>query len=591
MLPLNKNSSLARINLLYIILSILVGIFLIRLFYVQVIRHSYYQQAAYNDQLKEYQIPAERGIIEANSGGQIVPLVLNQTLYTLYADPKFVKDPQKAADEIQNIIGGQSSSYYNELKTPGTEYVVLAEKLSTDQANKLNQLNLLGIGTRAEVYRAYPDGSLASQLLGFVDANGQGQYGIEQAMNSVLAGTPGRVKAITDAEGVPLVGNKNNVLISPKSGSNVVLTINLGVQQQVENILAKAIKKDKSAGGSVVVMDPNTGNIVAMANYPTYDPSNYANVSNPSVYENAAVTNPIEVGSIMKTLTVSAALNTNSITANETFADPGIWHIDGAKITDIAQDGGAATRSITDILVDSLNTGATWMLMQMGGGAINTKARNTWFDYMVHRFHLGTPTGIQQGYEASGYVPPPGHDGQAIDLTYANTSFGQAVTATPLQMAAALSSAINGGSYYQPNLVQETISPSGVTTNNPPKLLNKNIVSPKVSSEVINMMESVVNNNWWFYQMSHPQQGYMIGGKTGTAQIAIPGGDGYYANKFNGTFIGFVGISKPQFVIMVEVTTPNLSNNSIDTYAGAGAAAPIFGQVVNILINGGYVNN
>jgi cell division protein FtsI/penicillin-binding protein 2 len=294
----------------------------------------------------------------------------------------------------------------------------------------------------------------------------------------------------------------------------------------------------------------------------------------------------------MKTLTVSAAFNTNSISSpSQVFNDPGSYNIDGSTITDIAQDSGVdkGPISVTSILVNSLNTGATWLLSQMGGGQINAQARQTWYDYMVNHYHLGAATGIQQGYEASGYIPSP-TTGPALDLTYANTAFGQALTITPIQFAAAESAILNGGTYFQPNLVQSVTNPtSGVTTNIQPKIWKSGIVKPTTTSNLEQIMEAVVAANWHIYSMTKPQTGYIIGGKTGTAQIAQPGG-GYSTTAFNGTFIGFVGVNSPQYVIMVEVNDPNLPENSVDTYAGAGAAAPIFGSAVDILINGGYVN-
>lgn len=593
MKPITKINSLGRIRIIYAILVFIGAIFIVRAFDLQVIKHNYYQTAAYSDQLKQYEIPPQRGMIEANSGNQIVPLVLNQTLYTLFADPEFIKNTGSDTQAIAKIIGGNSSYYDKQMQTKNTEYVVLAQKLSQSQSNSINKLSLPGVGTRAESYRTYPDGQLASQLLGFVNANGVGQYGIEQALNNTLSGQPGEVKAITDANGVPLVGNKNNVLKSPVNGNNVTLTINLGIQQQLESILKSGLKRVNSNSGSAIVINPNNGNVVAMADYPTYNPTDYSNVSSPDIYENAAVDTPLEPGSVMKTLTVSAALNLGSISGpNETFNDPGSWTIDGSTISDIAQDSGddKGQISVASILVNSLNTGATWMLMQMGGGQVNSTARNNWYNYMVNHFHLGSATGIQQGYEASGYVPSP-TSGYALDLTYANTSFGQAVTVTPLQMAAAVSAVLNGGTYYQPNLVQSVQNATtGAVTNHQPSIWKKNIVKPQTGQQLESIMEDVVNTNYWFYSMTKPQTGYVIGGKTGTAQIAQPGG-GYSSSVFNGTFVGFVGINSPQYVIMIEVNQPHIPENSIDTYAGAGAAAPIFGQVIDMLINDGYVTN
>ncbi len=226
---------------------------------------------------------------------------------------------------------------------------------------------------------------------------------------------------------------------------------------------------------------PYTGQIKAMANYPTYNPGDYQSVTNANLFENAAVTNAIEPGSTMKTLTTSAALDQGVIQPNTTFYDPAHWVVDGFNITDIEQDGGAREQSIASILALSLNTGATWMLMQMGGGQIDSKAIDAWHNYMVNHFRLGQPTDVEQGYESAGYVPPANLNDPSIDLTYANTSFGQGVQVTALQLGAAVSSVINGGTYYQPTLDKPDYTKQRTMyINNPPKVVENHTVSPKV---------------------------------------------------------------------------------------------------------------
>jgi cell division protein FtsI/penicillin-binding protein 2 len=257
-----------RIQIWYGFFALIIMVFGLRLFYVQVIRYSYYKNAALSDQLKQYQIPASRGIIEAYDGGQVVPIVLNQTLYTLYADPPLVKNPDKIAASIAATIGGTVSTYVSDMKVQGTEYSVLAAKISAAQSNAILALKYPGIGTEAQDYRIYPQGSLASQVLGFVNNQGVGEYGIEQAENPKLAGTPGQVKAITDVNGVPLAATKGNIETAPKNGDNLVLTLNLSMQEQMEQILQNEYKATKSQGINALIMNPNTGQIEAMANYP-----------------------------------------------------------------------------------------------------------------------------------------------------------------------------------------------------------------------------------------------------------------------------------------------------------------------------------
>lgn len=571
----NLPSANYRLRWWYGVLILILAVIICRLFYLQVIRHDYYRDKALSTQLKEYSIPAQRGMIKAYEAGAVVPLVLNEKLYTLYADPTFVKNHDAAAARLSIITEKPAEMLIPLLKTEGTRYVVLAKRLSEEQMKRVAALKLPGVGTQAQNYRTYPQGSLAAQLLGFVNNDGRGTYGIEEALNQKLDGTPGRLKAVTDARGVPLAASDDNIQISPVAGEDVVLTIDLAMQKQAEDILKKGLERARSNSGSVVIMNPATGAIKAMANLPTYEPAQYFNVKDAQVFNNSAVSSPLEVGSIMKPLTASAALDLGVVNANSSYYDPFKWKVDGYTITNIEEAGGAGPRTVADILNQSLNTGATWLLMQMGGGELNQQARTRWHDYMVNHFNFGKVTGIEQGFEAKGYVPNP-NKGYGLNLTYANTAFGQAMTATPLQMAAALSSVVNGGTYYQPRLVDKMIDAKGKSTNKKPVVIKKNVVSGQVSKDIRSLMENVVNNRSF---RSSFGAGYSIGGKTGTAQIANPAG-GYHGDKYNGTYMGFVGGDSPQYVVTVRVNEPGIGG-----YAGSGAAQPIFVDLAHMLVD------
>ncbi len=566
-----------RIQLWYVALLLVMGVFGIRLFYLQVIRHDFYKKSALQGQLKQYEIPADRGIIEAEDSSGPVAIVLNEKRYTLFADPQYVKDASSAAAKIQKIIGGNQSEIESKMKLD-TRYAILAKKLTKDQKKQLDALELKGIGTREGTIRIYPQGDLAAQLLGFVDDEGTGKYGLEQALNTQLKGTAGQLKAITDAQGVPLVANTDNIVIKPKMGDRVRLTVNVSMQRQLEDILKAGLDKAQSKSGSALIMDPRTGAIKAIANYPTYNPAEFYKVEDGDTFNNAAVSAPLEVGSIMKPLTTAAALDLGVVSANQTYFDPGKYKIGDATVSNIEEDGGAGTRSVADILELSLNTGATWLLMQMGGGEVNQKARSTWHEYMVDHYQFGKPTGVEQGYEAEGTVPDPS-DGFGLNIQYANTSFGQGMTATPLQMGAALSAAINGGTYYRPYLVSQVTDGLNKTTVTKPKVVKTDVVSSKVSGELVTLMEGVVGRNYTLYGLKKPDGKYSIGGKTGTAEIAKPGG-GYYEDRFNGTFMGFVGGDTPEYVIVVRVNEPGVKG-----YAGSRAAAPIFTSLTNMLLD------
>ncbi|MEI7632328.1 MAG: penicillin-binding protein 2 [bacterium] len=568
-----KSLSFVRISFWHGSLILIFTIFISRLFYLQVIKHDFYQKVALSGQLKQYDIPAERGIIRAHDGSNIVPIVLNEKRFNVIADPKLIKDTQKTAEILAPAIDKKTEDVKGQL-SHNTRYEILAKKLTKDQIEKVNKLDLIGVFADEIPVRTYPQGSLASQLLGFVDDGLLGKYGIEQYLDKTLSGTPGRLKAITDQKGVPLLAVGDNISIDPIEGDDVVLTVDIGMQRQLEDILKSGLEYAKSESGSALIMEVNTGAVKAMANYPTYDPTDFSKVEDSKLFTNAAVSSPLEVGSVMKPLTTAAALQLGVINKNTTYYDPSRFRVDDINITNIEEDGGAGTRSIADILQLSLNTGATWLLMQMGGGTINEQARVSWYNFMVNKYGFGSLTGIQQGYETGGTIPDP-KIGFGLNIQFANTAFGQGMTATPLQMGAALASVINGGTYYKPSLVDKTISKDGKVNVVAPQIVRSNVVSKSVSQEMQELMQYVVSKN----NISAVRKGYMVGGKTGTAEIPKKEG-GYYNDRFNGTYIGFVGGKTPEYVIVVRVNEPKIAG-----YAGAQAAAPIFSKLSNMLID------
>lgn len=566
-------SSLPRARLWYGLLLAVFAIFLVRLFYLQVIRHDYYQKAAQTTQLKEYIIPAPRGAIDAHDGDSVIPIVLNETLYTLFADPKFISDPAAAARAAAEVTGGNANDYEQKMQAD-SRYAILAKKLSKEQKTKLDALELKGVGTREEQHRTYPQGSLAAQVLGFVNDEGTGTYGIEQFLDDRLSGTPGQLKAITDAAGVPLVANQDNVNIEPEAGARVLLTVDISMQRQLEEILKQGVAAAQSDSGSALILDPETGAIKAMANYPTYSPAEFSKVEDPAVFNNPVVSSPLEVGSIMKPLTVAAGLDVGAISPDTSYYDPGFVVVDGARITNVEEVGGSGTRSITDILQMSLNTGATFVLKAMGGGEVNEQARTTWHSYMTDHYRLGRPTGVEQGFEAEGSIPDP-HEGFGLGIQYANTAFGQGMTATPMQMAAAFAAVVNGGTYYRPQLVDQLTDAGGAVTDKAPEVLQHNVVSEQVGATIRDMLVYAVGEN----NPPAVREGYNVGGKTGTAQIARPEG-GYYSDRYNGMYMGFVGGDRAEYVIVVRVNQPRKPG-----YAGSQAAQPIFTSLSNMLID------
>jgi cell division protein FtsI/penicillin-binding protein 2 len=577
-----EESSITRARLWYAALLVVFGVFTLRLFYLQVIRYDHFKTAARNDQVHEYEVMPERGTIYGlQSDGEAVPLVTNQRLFTLYGDPTIVKDAAKVARTLAPVVGANETEMRDLLQLKNKKYVVLAKRLSKTQSRQVLAYKFPGVGTQERNYRTYPQGTMAAQVLGFVDEEGKGRYGLEQSMNKTLTGTTGWLKSVTDVNGVPLAASDNNLSRKPVAGANLTLTLDVGMQTQLEDIMKRAQEKFRSKTVSAVVLETQTGAVKAMANYPTYDPAEFQKVQDGNLFQNAAVTNAIEPGSITKVLTVAAGIDTGAITKNSGYSDPGKWTIDGAKVLNVAEGTGSGPQSVRSLLDKSLNTGATWVLMQMGGGRLNETGRTKLYNYFVDHYRISKVTGIEQGYESTGYVPEAADNGAGINLTYANMSFGQAYNATAVQMGAALSAVVNGGTYYRPYLVKATADATGKTTKNEPVVLKNGVVSAQTSKDMVELLDYVTESHVkaGFKNMDFGSE-YSVGGKTGTAEIAKTGG-GYRTDAYNGTFMGYVGGDKPQYTIVVY----NIEPHGYSGFAGAQTGQPVFADIAHMLIN------
>lgn len=565
----DKSSTRALIlGVLFVFLGI---IFIARLFYIQVIRYDYYQSQALGEQNRKFEIAPKRGEIYLSDIDRPVALALNETKYILYSDNAFVKDIDTTIDKLSSVISVPKEELREKLSTL-SRYQIIAKKVSKEQKESIEKLELSGIAMQEQSYRTYPQGGLASQLLGFVNDEQEGQYGVEQYFNEELSGEVGMLEATTDVRGVPLAVN-DNIVKQPKDGEAITLTIDLTMQRIAEEALKNSVESTKANSGGVVIIEANTGAVKAMANYPTYDPAKYTEVSDSSLYKNKIVTDGLEVGSIMKTLTVAAVINEGLIGREGTYYDPGTVVVDGLPITNAVNFGSGDT-PVYDILRNSLNTGATQMLALMGGGEINETARQTWYRYLTDKYGFGKPTGIEQPGESEGYVPSP-TDGYALNFQYANTSFGQGLRITPLQMAAAVASIVNGGTYYKPYVVK-SITKEGRVVETEPLAIRRDVISKSASDDMVVLMKRYTETN----NRDMLRAGFSVGGKTGTAEV--PDGNGAYKKDYSiGTFAGFVGGATPEYVIIVRVDEPKNGG-----FAGSAAARPLF----NTILTGLYDN-
>lgn len=579
-LHLTKGS---RERSLAILTLVIMAIFILRLFYLQVIRHNYYMAEANAEQVKQLTIPATRGLIYGMDGTSLAPLVLNQTVYTVYADPTEVTNDEAVVKMVNTIAGGNAVSGIKKLlANKQSRYAVLAYNVSRDQAAAMKNKNLAGVGFTEGTDRVYPEGDLAGQVLGFVNAAGKGQYGVENYFNKQLSGTNGMLKTVTDVRDVPLDVGSNNIDKPPVNGENIALTLDRNIQAEAQSVLASNAKKLHIKNESVVVMDPNNGHVLAMANYPSYNPGEYNTVTDPSVFQNAVISSPYEPGSDTKTLTSATAINEGVMQPSDTYTNTGQIDVDGSIINNATKTANITGRiSIQTAMDYSLNTGFVTVEQWLGGqnaapgtAIITTKARDQLYKYFHDKFHLGDMTGIQLQGEDPGTIYSP-QDVQGNAVRYSNMAFGQGFDATMLQMATAFSSAINGGTYYYPTIYAGTVSSDGTTlTPAQDRAPVKNIVSPSTSKTLRTMVHNARDS---FYGKDDTP-GYYVGGKTGTSQVVVNGQ--YSLTKTIGTYLGFGGaVGKlPSYVIMVRVS------NADYTLEGNFDAMPVFNELSNWML-------
>ncbi len=546
---------------------------MIRLFYLQVIRHDYYVALADQEQRKSLTIPAKRGLLYAMDRQTPVPLVMNETVYTVFADPKIIKDDKKIIDALNEIAGGNvRRNIADLLAQKDTRYQIVASKLSRLQADKLKAKKLAGIGFHEVTQRVYPEGRLGAQLLGFVNAEGQGNYGVEGGLNDRLAGKDGELRTVTDVRDVPLTIGDDNVSIPAKDGDTVVLSVDRTVQSYAEEALQRGMEKAGATDGSILVMNPNNGQVLAMANYPSYEPAAFNYVEDGTVFNNATISMPYEPASVIKTFVMAAGIDKGVIRPETTYTNTDLVQVYDAPIRN-AVSGLTGVRTMQFALNNSLNTGSVRVAQLLGDGTNITKtARETMYEYYHNRFGMGKMSGIELANESSGTVVSP-EEAEGNAVRYANMTFGQGLNVTMVQVAAGFSSIINGGTYYQPTIEAGTLQDDMLQSAAPRAI--RQTVSSNTSETMRGMLRAARESVSYMRNADRP--GYVIGGKTGTAETLKNGV--YNKAETVGTYLGYGGAEKPEYVIMVRVAAPGKN------LEGGIHASPIFTDMSNWMID------
>lgn len=566
---------ITRSGFLAMLLTGAMVVIVLRLFFLQVIQHDHYVALAKEEQVKKLVIPASRGMIYALDGDTPVPLVMNQQVYTMFADPMVVDQPTQVAQVVRDIAGGNLvvenvEQNLAEGKTQKSMYRVLAKNVTLRQAELIKAKELKGVGFQRVSKRVYPEGQMAAQTLGFVNNEGKGQYGVEQELNDRLTGTDGLLKSVTDVANVPLSIGKDNIRQEAVNGDNLVLTIDRNVQAKAQEALLAGLQRSGATHGSVMVMDPETGHIVALADFPTYSPADFTNVQDEQVFRNIATTEPYEPGSVMKTFTVATGIDKGVINAGSTYYNTDKIKVEDRTITNVLK-GVTGTITMQSALNNSLNTGMVTIAQRLGDGErINKTSRDTIYDYFHNRLGLGERTGVEIANEQRGILISPDEE-QGNAVRYSNMAFGQGLNVTMMQVAAGFSAIINGGTYHSPTVIAGTYENGRLKNENNSKT-RPGVISANASAQAKEMIHQA---RVGYTNTDTP--GYYIGGKTGTSQTLE---NGQYINSQTvGTYLGFGGTdAAAKYVIMVQVSGKNMN------LEGNKHAMPIFTDISNWLL-------
>ena len=567
----SKLKKMSRTNILGLALLLAFSAIVVRLFQLQIIDNEKYLALADAEQMKRFEIPAQRGLIYAMDGKTPTKLVMNESIYTVFADPQMIKDDEKSEiiSKIKEVAGGNvRDGFESLLDKKESRYQILATKISRKQAEMIKESDFTGIGFQETSQRVYPEGQLASQVLGFVNSEG-GQYGIEGALNDELSGKDGQLKTVTDVSGVPLTIGSRDIDTPAEDGKNVVLSIDRNIQAQAEKILKNKLESSGAKDGSVIVMDPQTGKVMAMANYPTYNPAEFSTVTDASVFTNGTTTSAYENGSVIKSLTMAMGIDTGVASPSDTYYNKDFVEIEDRTIKN-AVLGHTGMITFQTAMNYSLNTGMVEIASRLGGGQINKTARDTMYNYYHDRFGLGEKTGVEVYEEKGTVISPENAEGNAV--RYSNMSFGQGMNTTMIQTASAFSSIINGGTLYKPIVINGEITSSGEYKQADAEVRQENVIKSTTSDQIRDVLVTARNS----VGTTNDLAGYRVGGKTGTSQTIENGV--YVDDQTIGSYLGFGGNNTPKFVIMVAVSGAG------QNLQGTQDAGPIFTELSNWML-------
>ena len=554
---LARTDSRARALVLLVVVAIAATAIGARLVWWQVAQQGWLSAMALGQLSQQEQLPAERGEITDVNGALLATSI---ELQSVFATPPLIDDPARAARLLAPVLDMTSAQLRARLGGE-RDWVWLKRRITPAAAERIRSLELRGIGMLPETQRVYPiqgiaqDTTSAAQLLGFVDVDGRGQYGIEAGENALLAGTPGAVSAQEDVIG-RRIADSATLLLEPVDGADLHLTLDLGVQHILEQEIWETFRKNRAAGATGVIMNAETGAILAMASYPSYDANDFA-TTDEELFSNPAVARQYEPGSVMKAFTVAAALDAGAIDTKQTFLDDNNLRIGAIRIQNADRwdhPYGHGPITAAEVLALSNNVGAAKVGLELGGKQL----------YQAFlRFGFGAPTGIELAGEESGMVWDPADPNASDDLTTAQNSFGQGLSLTAIQLCAGYASFANGGQLVTPHVVDGWTDPDGTyhAVEQPPA---ERIMRAETAETMIELLTNAIDEG---IATGATVPGYTVAGKTGTAQIAAPimveGSDGQLVERWvyregwvDSSFVGLLPAGDTKLVTLVLIHRP-----------------------------------
>jgi len=570
-----------RTDLIRVLLALCFILIVARMYDLQIISHQKYVDLAMSQQTMQNTIFAKRGEIYMMDGDNTTPVVMNEKVYTISVDPFLLRSEggqELKEDEakIDQLVQGYAVNTWDKVfANEASRYAVIAKNVPYERAKQIKEAKITGVYAQGSTKRVYPEGDLAAQVLGFVNADGKGQYGIEGSLNKELTGVNGILKTVKDVNNIPLTIGKNNVRVPAQDGKNVVLSIDRNIQKKTEDAIKATIEKFHVTNASAVVMNPRNGQILAMAGTPTYNPAEYAKVTDARAFQTDVTMSAFNPASVCKTFALAAAVDSGVMTPETTYNNTDLVTIDGWPIQN-AIKGHTGNISMQEVLTYSLNTGSIQALRLLGGSEteITYQGKEKLYDYYYNRFGLGKYTGIELAESKGTVIPPTDIDG--TNARYANMTFGQSLDLTMIQVATAFSAVVNGGDYYTPTLVAGEIK-NGEFVRDTLKERDHQAIESSTSETMRKMLHTA---RLVFPNVKYYDEGVYVGGKTGTAQVVKNGK--YTFDETIATYIGYGARSEtdyPEYVIMTKVWE---DNRRLD---GGMNAKPIFDEISQFMVN------